>query len=374
MAVPGKITIVQPSVPSYRVPFFNRLREHYGNRFSVYASMGGLGVLTQREKPFVWERWIGPIKMLPLGVEWQAGALSIPVSDGDVLVVSGSPRTVSTYLLLLKAKLRGAKIVILGHFRSSTSRPWRMWLRLKLLCLADIALFYTDREVESASRVVKCGKHFHCAALNNGLDTKEISAYRHAYVAKQRERRLLFIGRLTEKAQLDVLLRAMAQPELTGVCLDVIGSGDLLQELQEMAGRLGLKDRVVWHGGMIDEQKIAAVANCCRLFVYPGAVGLSLIHGLAYGLPAVIHDDESSHMPEYAALEDGENGARFEMANSGSLAATIASLVDEEERLNNMSNKALETTSRSYNTENMAERFFSAIRQLETCNTLAAPR
>ena len=212
--------------------------------------MGELGVLTQRKELYAWERLLGPIKMLPLGAEWQLGALSIPVSAGDVLVLSGSPRTVSTYLLLIKAKRRGAKIVLWGHFRSATSRPWRMWLRLKLLCLADMALFYTDREVEAASRVVKCCDRLHLSALNNGLDTKEISVYRRAYDAKDREKRVLFIGRLTEKAQIDVLLRAMARPELAGVYLDVIGSCDLLHELQDMSSRLGLKGgHLAWRHG-----------------------------------------------------------------------------------------------------------------------------
>ena len=72
---------------------------------------------------------------------------------------------------------------------------------------------------------------------------------------------------------------------------------------------------------MAEEPDIAQIANRCRLFVYPGGVGLSLIHAMAYGLPSIIHDDRWRHMPEIAAFQDGRTGRTFEREDPGSLAS-----------------------------------------------------
>ena len=43
-----------------------------------------------------------------------------------------------------------------------------------------------------------------------------------------------------------------------------------------------------------------------RIFVYPGEVGLSLIHAMAYGLPCLVHSDRLKHMPEISISKGNE--------------------------------------------------------------------
>ena len=69
--------------------------------------------------------------------------------------------------------------------------------------------------------------------------------------------------------------------------------------------------KINWYGKLIDEKDISNIANRCRIFVYPGAVGLSLIHAMAYGLPCLIHSDRCNHMPEIAAFSHGKTGLTF---------------------------------------------------------------
>jgi glycosyltransferase involved in cell wall biosynthesis len=358
------VTIVQPVVPNYRIGLFERLREQFGSGFVVYASKQEMGILTEHAAQLSWERRLGPIRPLLFGLHWQHGIFNIPIRKGDVVIVSGAPRCLSNLLLLLKARMKGARTIWWGHYWSSTSVRWRAAARLMLMTLSDGVLFYTEREIEEfLARVGSGAGRSRVFALNNGIETAEIVALRSRFDAATRPRDLLFLGRLTDKAELGALLEALAMPCCQGISLDVIGAGDLQAEhaLKERARELGLQERVVWQGATTDERKIAAIANQCKLFVYPGAVGLSLVHALSYGLPAIVHDDRWTHMPEIAALTPGANGLVFKRGDPASLAHVIAEALADPVRLNVLSMEAVETTRRSFNAEDMAERFGDAI-------------
>lgn len=360
-----KIIVVQPALPAYRRPLFDRLSARFGSAFVVYSSrQPDLGVLEADSVAAGWHRDLGPIYSPLPGLEWQRGAVSVPITDGDVVVVCGNPRNISTLGLLLKVRLKGARAIWWGHFWSATSRPWRASIRFMLMRLADAILFYTDREVAEYRAQLSGRSGKPAFALNNGLETSGIENLRLPYVAAQRTRDLLLIGRLTPKAELGLLLAALARPECADVRLDVIGDGSELEELQQRAALLGLARRIHWHRGITDESRIAEIANRCKAFVYPGSVGLSLIHGFAYGLPAILHDRRREHMPEIAAHQTGRNGVSFRRGDATSLAAEIAALLANHDELERMSAAAISTVSESFNVRDMADRFAKLIQDM----------
>lgn len=357
----SSVILIQPVVPHYRLGFFGGLHERLGNNFKVYASRVDMGVITDRDFLPEWEQTLGSINPLGLGLEWQRGALKVPIARHDIMVVSGAPRCLTNIALLVKARRAGAKTMWWGHYWSSSSKKWRANLRLKLLRQADSALFYTDQEVEEFQKQFPDQPDFPVFALNNGIDNREIKQLRNPYSASKREKRALFIGRLSEKSRLSLLLDTLALKECADVKLDIIGDGSSLPALRQQAQNLGISQRVVWHGGLADETKIAAIANRCRVFAYPGGVGLSLIHALAYGLPVIVHNDRWAHMPEIAAFSENINGVSFKKGSVHSLAKTIPRLIGDLERLDDMSQNAITLTDRTFNTQDMVERFMQAI-------------
>ena len=302
-----RIIVVQPALPAYRLDFFDRLAAALGPRFRVYASRSEMSGLSIRQTP-PWLNTLDQMRNPIRGMEWQPAAISIPIRRGDILVVCGAPRCLSTLALMIKARLIGAKTVWWGHYWSATSVAWRHRFRLLLMRLVDGVLFYTDQEVEAYRQKEGRRDGRVISALNNGIDIAPINRFRLPYDASARPNRLLFIGRLTEKARLDLLLGALADPRLSDVDLQMIGDGPKAVMLKAQADALGLGSRVTWHGAQTDEAQVAAIANTCRLFAYPGAVGLSLLHASAYGLPAIVHNDRATHMPEIAAFESGRTG------------------------------------------------------------------
>lgn len=358
------IVVIQPEVPAYRVGFFARLSARLGTALVVHASEGVLGKLSERTALPAWQRQLGPIRSIVPGLCWQFGAFGVPMKRGDILILWGNPRCLSNLAVLVKARAKGVKTVWWGHYRSSTSKGWSMWLRLRLLRLADGILFYTDQE---RIEYLSSGRNFEperVFATNNGIETDAIVRLRAPYDAASRPRRLLFIGRLTPKARVDLLLHALSDPSCSGIELAVIGDGEREPSLKALAEELNLAKRIHWHGGTTDERQIAAIANESRVFIYPGAVGLSLIHGMSYGLAAIVHDDRSKHGPEFAALRPRLNGLTFSAGDWQSLAAVLSTVISDEQCLNAMSLSAMETTATAFNTEDMADRFCDVIRVL----------
>lgn len=356
---------IQPALPRYRMDFFARLARHYGPAMKVYYSPGSLGALTQSVAAD-WAKAVGPMRWFPGGIGWQSGVACLKLERGDIVVLSGNPRQLSTLILLARAKWRGARVIWWGHYWSSTSRRWRQVIRHLPMAIADAVLFYTDDEVAAyEANPILSRKSGVIAALNNGLDLDPIMAYRRPYLPSEREFGLLFIGRLTAKSELGLALEALALMGADAPVLHVIGDGESSKVFCAAVEQLGIGQKIIWHGAITDEAAIAAVANRCLAFLYPGQVGLSLIHGMAYGLPAIVHDVRRKHMPEIAAFRDGITGLSYARGNAASLAAAIRGLLSKPDELMCLAAGTKEAVGPSFSTEDMARRFVRLIDQLE---------
>ena len=362
----ARVIFCQPALPAYRVDFFDRMAKRLGKRFALHYSPTDMGVLTRNATPFDWERPVGLMKpIIPGVIEWQPGVMDIPMQRGDTLIVCGGPRTVSTLAMLVKARLKGVKTIWFGHYWSSTSKPYRFWLRMMLMKLVHSVLFYTDREIEEYRAGFGKNDTRPLSAVNNGINVDPIAAVRGSYRAAERPRAMMLIGRLQAKCQVELVLTALTDPRLAGVTLHVVGDGPTRSELEAKAVKLGVADAVVWHGGTTDEAKIAAVANQCRLFVFPGAVGLSLIHAMAHGLPALISDDRWGSGPEITAFAEDVTGRAFRKDDSADLADKIAVMIDDTASLDRWAVEARRRADEQYNTRFMTDRVVALIERLE---------
>ncbi|PVZ94886.1 glucosyl transferase [Amnibacterium flavum] len=121
------------------------------------------------------------------------------------------------------------------------------------------------------------------------------------------ENRIVFTGRVTGEKQIDKLLEAMARlPKDLDAKLDIIGDGDQRRNLESLSGRLGLKDRVVFHGRVTDA-KLRRLLSGATLFAMPSTAELQSIatmEAMASGLPVVAAD--AMALPHL--VHDGENG------------------------------------------------------------------
>lgn len=108
--------------------------------------------------------------------------------------------------------------------------------------------------------------------------------------------RFLFLSRLHPKKQLPLLLHALAalQRRRPGAIwrLDIAGEGEPSygQELQRLAERLAIAERLTWHGFVTGEAK-AALLRQAHWFVLPSAAenfGIAAAEALASGVPVIL--------------------------------------------------------------------------------------
>jgi len=307
------------------------------------------------------------------GVALYQTGLDFALEPGDVLIVDGNPRWLSNYPLILRAKMRGIPVVWWGQGWSVGSYGNRAALRQRIMRMMDAVVLYTEKEREDyLSLGFRSDRTF---ALNNGVDIEAIdAAIRHWDASRLEEFRSLhrldacsrwcvFIGRLTPKARMDVLIDALAHVS-RDIGLLVLGDGPVEAELKSQVQKLGLADRIVWAGSLFEETAIAPWMLSASAFVYPGDAGLSIIHGLAYGLPVILHGDRKQHGPEFAAFEEGRNGVSFERGSRQSLTEAINKLMEDESHRNLMAGNAAHLIRQTFNMNDMTKRFIAMISKL----------
>ena len=164
----------------------------------------------------------------------------------------------------------------------------------------------------------------------------DVSAYRFHPRELERGRplRALAIGGFKDYKGHRYLLEALARTSgLERVELDLVGDGPLREELVSLADRLGLGDRVTFHGALAEPEVIARLDRA-DLFVLPSIV---TPEGNTEGLPVVLMEAMAAGAPIVATrvtavpelVRDGETGLLVDPADADALGRGITALLDD---------------------------------------------
>jgi glycosyltransferase involved in cell wall biosynthesis len=302
---------------------------------------------------------------------WFGGWPSSPAGS-DVVVVDGNPRMLNNFVEAFRCKRLGIPTVWWGQGFAAGSRGLaaRMRIRLMRSRLFDHVLLYTDRERDEYIRMGFPAERV--SALNNGIDVASVEAAVSSWNASRLEAFRLqhrldgmswvaFIGRLRPRSGVELLPGLLARmPASIGVI--IIGDGALRAQTAAAFEARGLGERVRWAGAIYENAALAPWMMTADCMFYPGSVGLSLIHALAYGLPVVVHDEQTDHGPEIAALRPGVNGETYHRPDgAASAAAVISGLLADPIRVRTMGEAARATVRETFNVDDMARRFLRVL-------------
>lgn len=262
------------------------------------------------------------------------------------------------------------KIVVWWH--SDVVRQKKMMLLYKpimkkMLKRADVIIVATKGHIEGSEYL----KPFRdkCIIIPFGVDQKiECEADKYIAETKELEHKtskvhFLFIGRLVYYKGCKVLLEAFK--DIENAKLTMVGSGDMEQELKELAKSYHIEDKVRFCGEVAEEELYSHL-EACDVFVLPSIVrseafGLVQIEAMAFGKP-VINTNLPSGVP-YVSL-DKITGLTVPPEDVPALAEAMQWLVDHEEERSEMGIRARKRMKEEYRMETMLERVLKVYESL----------
>jgi glycosyltransferase involved in cell wall biosynthesis len=305
-------------------------------------------------------------------ITWQFIPSKYIYDNFDLIFFSGNPWVISNVFWATLFKLLGKKIVIWGQYHTFNSCKLTEYIRLLWWRTFRNVFLYTEME-EKQYKQSRSGSAV-VISMNNGLDQSDINHARNSinqntldewteYHHVKGKQVILSCARLDREKKFDDMIRAL--PEVIRQHPDtvwcVIGGGVEKSRLTAMAAGLNVSQYIHWLGPIYEEEKLAPWFMSAICLVHPGAIGLSLLHAMGYGLPVVTHDNPLNHGPEFSTLNPGVNGVLYKEDDVSSLSEQIIRLIENKELAKSLSEQAIMTVNEKYNTRVMAEKFIEMV-------------
>jgi glycosyltransferase involved in cell wall biosynthesis len=333
-----RVAVVYHVWPHYRQPVMQAMDRSDAIAYDFYGSGEALeGVLhapTASVARFVrapFRRWG---KLL-----WQPGAVRA-ARDGryQAIILLADPNFASTWVAATLARWRGVPVLFWGHGWLRPESAIKQAVRRTYFALSHRFLVYAERGKQLGMEAGFAAERI--TVVYNSLDVARADAViagieegadhaRPQDLFAQPERPLLICtARLTARCRFDLLLTAAETLSRRGFPVNVllVGDGPERAALERQAEDLGIA--VHFFGACHDENVVGPMLYHADLTVSPGKIGLTAMHSLMYGTPAVTHGDFDAQMPEVEAIEPGRTGAFFKRDDAADLARTIARWLD----------------------------------------------
>ena len=326
--------IIQPAFPSYRSSLFNRINDEFCDVEFLEIRHGKLSAVESNTNKFSVQKADFVNKPLygNLCLIYQL------IRKHDRVILFGNLNIWQVWFIIFLTKIFRKKLLIWTQVLEKMKFNFKGFIKTFVFLICDNLYLYTDLELQRIPKFIRRKS----ISLNNGLDTSVISKFRKRNAHGKTQ--FLSVGRFTQKSKMDWLISCF---EKTDYELHVIGVDKR---------EVGMKfDNIHLHGVLVDEEQISKIANTCIGFVYGGNVGLSLIHGMAYGLPPVIHSNLEEHMPEVAAFLELDGGYTFLKGNAEDLLRVLDSLVSNDNSV--ISKNCIDIVDDKYNIESMYKKF-----------------
>ncbi|MBD2625389.1 glycosyltransferase family 4 protein [Trichormus variabilis] len=140
----------------------------------------------------------------------------------------------------------------------------------------------------------------HCGVQDPQYPTASLSQEIH------QNQRILFVGRIVPDKGIEWLLKAFAKTD-SRIHLDIAGEGWIKTNMEKLAKKMGLSDRITWHG-WCHKEKLETLYQQCLAVVFPSLwpepAGLVTLEAYARYRPVIA--SAVGGIPEY--VQDGQTG------------------------------------------------------------------
>jgi glycosyltransferase involved in cell wall biosynthesis len=263
----------------------------------------------------------------------------------------------SGFVAMIAAEMGGFTFSMTLHGHGILSEPGRWRLREKLeralftICVSwharSQAMLWSPRQTWSKFHVVHCG-----------VDLTEHRPPR----GNPPGCRLVFVGRLDHVKGLPILLDAVGglAARHPDIHLDIIGDGPERADLQALAIKAGLTDRVSFHGylGQPEIRGLLAKADMFVMTSLVEGIPVVLMEAMAAGVPVVA--PRITGIPEL--VEHGRSGLLYTPGNMADLMASITTLLNDRPFARRLSDHSLEAVARDFDLDMETRRLAAVMR------------
>lgn len=136
---------------------------------------------------------------------------------------------------------------------------------------------------------------------------------------------LLYIGRIQKVKKIEMVILALETLLFTKNEFNfiIVGNGKEKENLEKLVKEKNLNDNVWFYGDCYDEEIIGNLIFNSVVCVSPGNIGLTAMHSMVYGTPAITHNNFNNQGPEFEAIEESVTGGFFEENDIDSLIEVI---------------------------------------------------
>ena len=266
---------------------------------------------------------------------WQSDVLRLTAfSKFDCIMLLGEMYIISSWIACLIAKMRGKKIYMWSHGLYGNENFIKKHIRLTFLKLADVIFLYENR---AKKLLIKNG--FEKSTLDVVYNSLDFDTHQKHYYKLEKEvsnkfkklfeneslPTIIFIGRITEKKKIDILIEAINKLNKTKILYNllIVGEGDNLEFYKASNQKFIDSGWLNFYGKSYNTEETGQLIYNSDLCVSPGNIGLTAIHCLSYGTPVASHNNYNNQMPEVEAIINGENGFLFKENDFDDLAHKI---------------------------------------------------
>ena len=283
-----RVLILQHKIQQYRVPIFRLL----ASRVRLTLATDDISqIKLMNEECF-------DVLHLPVysfgPVMFHHPRLITSLSKFDVVIALQNLRCIDLMLLSL-IPVRNFKYVLWGigvsaSYTKKYDEDKRLdFLRKLFFARADALIFYT-----SYPKAKYLSYGFESDKLFVAQNTTEVLINRPSKDASKRKS-FLFIGSLYAQKGLEKLIEIVYELNkgllLKDYVLDIVGDGIEKESLESLVKELNIEEKVIFHGAIYEEEKIAKFFNRAALCLSPEQAGLSVLKSMGYGVCMVTKSD-----------------------------------------------------------------------------------
>jgi len=130
--------------------------------------------------------------------------------------------------------------------------------------------------------------------LPNTVDLNKFKPNKTIYNQSEKKPEYLFVGKLTERKNVEVIIRAISIliKDLHNAKLDIVGVGPQREYLNELVNKLNLGNNIKFHGKVDDDELLRLYNKNCAYVsasLWEG-FGLPLLEAMACGKPVIASD------------------------------------------------------------------------------------